>query len=525
MRLSTYSLKTAIIVALLFILFSGMLLLDIVMVKITERDLLRAEIKKGIMVLRTIEQDIICNYQKQGYNKTENSYLSFRHLRNLLNETRFSTVIIFRGFDEVFYGTGMSENDKNMMGGLAKKAIVMRDGSLSVFDARMGILPFKKGNLFLTAPVGYDGKTIGAASICIPLKSMYETIGQSQKIIFSYILLNVLFLTMFGFYLFYRGIIKPINQLTGKAGEFKGNDALFLFSDAGRNEFGKLSKALNLVITGLEDKRKELNDSIKSLEKTNVELQQAQEEIVRSEKLASVGRLASGVAHEIGNPIGIVLGYLGLVKGDDLSKEQRDDFIERIENEVDRINRIIRDLLDFSRMSKGEQKDVSVHQTIAELLDMLSPQPMMSDVQVIFDRQAVEDTVFADPDKLKQLVLNILMNALDALQSGSKENGSKEMILSVKTAVLPGEQQGKDICGSKFQVEISDNGPGINPEDLGKIFDPFYTTKEPGKGTGLGLSVSLRIVEDMGGDIRIKSEGGKGTIVTVVLPLASNVSN
>jgi len=342
-----------------------------------------------------------------------------------------------------------------------------------------------------------------------------------QKIVFFYILLNTLFLALFGFYFIYRSIIRPINRLVKRAEEFKEGDTFFLTSGAEQNEFGKLSSSLNVMLRSLEDNKAELTTGIRSLEKANLELQQAQEEIIRSEKLASVGRLASGVAHEIGNPIGIVLGYLGLLKGSDLNDEEKQDFIDRIEKEISRINRTIRNLLDFSRPSKGELKAVSVHKIIGDMVDILKPQPMISDSEIFLDKGTKKDTVLADPDKLKQVFLNLSMNAIDAMGINQTKNESQKNTLSIQTSLAPKTKADERVNTSKIHIEFIDNGPGIPAEDLTRIFDPFYTTKEPGKGTGLGLSVSLRIIEDIGGDIKVKSEVGKGTKIIIILPLYS----
>ena len=342
-----------------------------------------------------------------------------------------------------------------------------------------------------------------------------------QKIVFFYILLNTLFLALFGFYFIYRSIIRPINRLVKRAEEFKEGDTFFLTSGAEQNEFGKLSSSLNVMLRSLEDNKAELTTGIRSLEKANLELQHAQEEIIRSEKLASVGRLASGVAHEIGNPIGIVLGYLGLLKGSDLNDEEKQDFIDRIEKEISRINRTIRNLLDFSRPSKEELKAVSVHKIIGDMVDILKPQPMISDSEIFLDKGTKKDTVLADPDKLKQVFLNLSMNAIDAMGINQTKNESQKNTLSIQTSLAPKTKADERVNTSKIHIEFIDNGPGIPAEDLTRIFDPFYTTKEPGKGTGLGLSVSLRIIEDIGGDIKVKSEVGKGTKIIIILPLYS----
>jgi len=253
-----------------------------------------------------------------------------------------------------------------------------------------------------------------------------------QKIVLFYILLNTLFLAIFGFYFIYRSIIRPINRLVKRAEEFKEGEAFFLTSDTEQNEFTKLSRSINVMLRRLEDNKAELKTGIHSLEKANLELQQAQEEIIRSEKLASVGRLASGIAHEIGNPIGIVLGYLGLLRGSDLNDEERRDFINRIEKETGRINRTIRNLLDFSRPSKGEMKVVSVHKIIDDMVDILKPQPMVSDSDIVVNKGAKKDKVLADPDKLKQVFLNLSMNAIDAMGAHRTESESQKIYYQSK---------------------------------------------------------------------------------------------
>jgi len=144
---------------------------------------------------------------------------------------------------------------------------------------------------------------------------------------------------------------------------------------------------------------------------------------------------------------------------------------------------------------------------------------MMSDINVVVDHRATQDTVLADPDKLKQVFLNIVMNAVDAMAANHTPENSDGKHLSIVASLVQEHQPQGSGTEARVHVDCTDNGPGIHAEDLGRIFDPFYTTKEPGKGTGLGLSVSLRMIADMGGDIRVNSESGKGTTLTVILPL------
>ena len=520
MKFSAYSLKTGIFLILVLIIALAMILLDIVMIRITEKDLLQAEIQKGRLTLSSIEHLLIPGLQDRISGEHGKGHTLGRNITEFVDEARLSAVLILDGSGSIVFETAIAEEQRNALLGLAERSLHQGRDTVSIPSTTWGILSPQRGDLFLASPLAQNKAIVGVASIQVPLASMYDSIRESQKIVLFYILLNTLLLGLLGFYLLHRSLIRPINSLVKRAEEFKEGETFFLASTSGQNEFGKLSRALNLMLRGSEESKVELKKSISSLEKANVELRQAQEEIIRSEKLASIGRLASGIAHEIGNPIGIVLGYLDLLKGNELNKEERSDIIGRIGEEVDQVNRTIRNLLDFSRPSKGEEKEVSVHQTITDMLDMLKPQPMMADVALTLDQGADRDTVLADPDKLKQVFLNIVMNAVDAMESDQAGDGISQKALLIRTGLAPDAQSGKK-NGHRVYIHFVDNGPGIPTEAIHRVFDPFYTTKEPGKGTGLGLSVSLRIVEDMGGDIKALSEGGKGATVTVILPLYS----
>jgi len=521
MKISTYSLKTGIFLTLVLILALSMILLDIVMIRMTEKDLLRAEIRRGKVMLGSLEHNLITGLQEQITGYHGKVYPLRRNISELVTEGLLSAALILDHSGDILFETALITGAKRKtLLHFAESSLRQGRDIISTPPATWGILSARRGDLFLAKPLSHNKAIVGVASIQIPLAPMYTAIRESQKIVLFYLLLNTLLLGLIGFYLLHRSLMRPINRLVKRAEGFKEGESFFLPLTSGQNEFGKLSRALNFMIRGLEESKAELKTSISSLEKANVELRQAQEEIIRSEKLASIGRLASGIAHEIGNPIGIVLGYLDLLKGNELDNEERKDIINRIGGEIERVNRIIRNLLDFSRPSKGQVKEVSIHQTIIEMLDMLKHQPMMAEVSLYLDQSADQDTVLADPDKLKQVFLNIVMNAVDAMEAGQAGGGISQKTLSIQTQVAPDARSGKR-DGQRVHIHFTDNGPGIPAEDIHRIFDPFYTTKEPGKGTGLGLSVSLRIVEDMGGDIKVKSELGKSTTMTVILPLYS----
>jgi signal transduction histidine kinase len=275
------------------------------------------------------------------------------------------------------------------------------------------------------------------------------------------------------------------------------------------NEIGNLSRSLNIMLQRLNQNKQELKEHISSLEKANEELKHAQNEIIRSEKLASVGRLAAGLAHEIGNPLGIILGYLDLIRKADINEEDKKDFLSRIEAEITRINRIIRQLLDFSRPSTGCNEDRSIHDIITDMVNMLRPYPLMEDIKIILDLKAERDMAFSDPSQLQQVFLNIIINAADVLNDSLHTNmdSSKKIIITTEN------------IDDYIKIRFIDNGPGIDGDKIERIFDPFYTTKDPGKGTGLGLYVSYMIIEALGGKIRAESAKGEGMSIVIDLPI------
>ncbi|MGE5838826.1 MAG: ATP-binding protein, partial [Deltaproteobacteria bacterium] len=339
------------------------------------------------------------------------------------------------------------------------------------------------------------------------LLPLYDTLRSSQTVILVYILMDTVVLVFVGYVLLSRIVVKPIDKLLAMTGAYKDGFMVPSISESSKNEIGELTRSLSHMLRRLDENKRELQSHISSLEKANRDLRQAQDEIIRSEKLASVGRLAAGIAHEIGNPTGIILGYLDLLNSGDLTEAEKKDFLIRIESEIVRVNRIIRQLLDFSRPSSGEPVKTGVHDLLKTTLAMLEPQPMMGGVQTPLELKAQKDIVLADPNQLQQVFLNIILNAADALAEGKDEAGPKH--LKIRSEKVEGT----------IELRFSDNGPGIHDKDLLHIFDPFYTTKEPGKGTGLGLSVCYRIVEGLGGMIRAESKSGEGATIIVTLPL------
>ena len=214
--------------------------------------------------------------------------------------------------------------------------------------------------------------------------------------------------------------------------------------------------------------------------------------------------------------MGIIIGYLELLKQKDITENDRKEFLLRTESEINRINDIVRQLLDFSRSSDNETKPVSVHDLIIDITDVVKLQPSMSDIDIEHFLSAERDTVIANSDRLRQVFLNLIINAADAINLLENKSNGKLIITSEVLYEMDGAADNHPV----LKIMFTDNGLGISEDLLDDIFDPFFTTKEPGEGTGLGLSVSFMIVEGLGGKIEAGcNKEGRGTTMTVSIPL------
>jgi len=232
------------------------------------------------------------------------------------------------------------------------------------------------------------------------------------------------------------------------------------------------------------------------------ELSSTQQQLLHSTKMAAIGELAANVAHEINNPLTSVLGYTShLLKTLDVPDESRQK-LRMMEQETLRVRKIIRNLLDFSRQKASRMQPGDLLQPLRETVSLLRGAAVAASVRIIEDYPEIPVIVSMDHDEIKQVFINLMNNALQAMPGGGE--------LRVRV------DAGRD---NEREVEFSDTGSGIPREHLGKIFEPFFSTKGTGDGTGLGLSISYRIIENHGGKLKVESEVGRGSTFRVILPL------
>lgn len=386
-------------------------------------------------------------------------------------------------------------------------------------DKTWGVFWRQERYLMLAEPMGEpgNGRVAGGIGIAVSFEGIYRQMRTVQNMILVYIAVNTVLLSIIGVYGLSQVTLKPLRRLVNRADEYSyrlRDDMAFLY-EKDANEFNKLSKSLNRMLQQISEDKEKLKTTIRSLETANTDLKNAQSDIIRAEKFASIGRLTAGLAHEIGNPIGIILGYLDLLKQPDLSVEEKREFIGRAQSEINRINGIVRQLLEFSRPSDVDKVILSVHDLISDIADICKTMPLTAGMRITLDLNAETDWVRADADQLRQVFLNLVINSADAIMAGAAPYDGELCISSENENATRNRSQPET---RRLKLTFSDNGTGIPDGCIENIFDPFFTTKEPGKGTGLGLSVSYSIIEDMGGTIEARSTESAGTTIMLMLP-------
>jgi two-component system, NtrC family, sensor kinase len=351
------------------------------------------------------------------------------------------------------------------------------------------------------------------------------------------ILLDVLLFVLLGGYLVDRHVIRPLSATAEAAEAIAGGAIDRRVPPGATREMDALAAALNRLTAQLLQNQDRLSENVRSLDETNRRLVATQRELVQAEKLASIGRLAAGVAHEVGNPLGALLGYVAVLRRRGVESE----LVEGIEREGRRIDAIVRGLIEYARPGGAPHQAVEMNAAVTRVLDLLRRQGRLERVEVELRLTESLPPIAADPLKIEQIFVNLFTNAEAAM-----EEVGKLTVVTRLTRFEPGRplpprraddppgvdythlrrlqhgthvDQGYLETGDEIvQVVVADSGPGIAPELIDSIFDPFVTTKPPGAGTGLGLAIVASAVAECGGRIDVASPAGGGATFTLSFP-------
>lgn len=521
MRKFRFSLTFAILASLSCLLVFTWLLLSLISFKTAEKDLLAQKNEEGRLLLsvflRLLPEQVDASHDLAAARRFADHLATEQFFRGLL--------VLDREGREVFRVADASGPDKRLLR-------VMESGVESASLSGNGRV------LSRYAPILDGDEVRGAARLSLSLAPEYARLSRTRTIFLMYFLLDFLLLLVFGSYLLSRCIVQPIRRLLAATGKIADGDLTHRMPVPGSSEIADLAESFNRMLDALYQKRNEVDEHICSLERMNQELKTARRETIRSEKMASLGLLAAGTAHEIGTPLAAIMGYAGVLRDELRDDPEKADYLARVEQEAGRIDRIIRGLLDYARPQRGDGEDVDIREVLRSTIDMLDNQGVFKNSIVSLAAGEGLPLVHADYQELQQVFTNLFINARDAMPDGgtlsisvSVGESSPSPMSSREGAVVRGRRK-DDFQGAfrasfdrhrpsrHLRVDVSDTGTGISRENLERIFDPFFTTKEPGKGTGLGLAVTARIVDSLGGRITVTSTTGEGTTFAVWLPIA-----
>ena len=408
-------------------------------------------------------------------------------------------------------------------------AVELRKGndSREYLVLSMPVVMFKQAfsteNLGITG--GLDAATerevIGHIEIGLSLDKVNQAIFEAKFAAYLFTLV-VLVGTILLLAFIVGAITRPVRVLVDVTDQVSKGDLTQRVNITQRDEIGHLADTFNRMIESLKQSRDEVEQYNRNLEEKIIErtlqLEEAQAQLIQSEKMSAIGQLAAGVAHELNNPLGGILGYAQFtleklnknIPEKTTAKEIQSyiRYVSDIETQARRCKTIVQNLLKFSRSSRTvDFADVDVNKAIEETLSFVAHQLHLSQIELDVQLDPKLPHIQGNIGQLQQVFTNLIINAMHA-----SKPGALVMITSRYSPAL-GE------FGGAVELMFKDHGHGIKDENLKKIFEPFFTTKEIGKGTGLGLSVSYGIVKEHGGEITVTSEVGAGSTFTVVLPV------
>ncbi len=328
-----------------------------------------------------------------------------------------------------------------------------------------------------------------------------DIIRRTALLIAGMLVISGLLAILFGV----RFVGRPLDQLIAKARRIGGGDLTGPVHLRSRDELAELAEDLNALCSKLAESETRLR------QETAARIT-ALEQLRHADRLQTVGRLASGIAHELGTPLNVITGRAALICSGKLDAEQVAQSAAAIKVGADKMTTIIRQLLDFARASAPRKLPVDLRTVIRQTIDMIHSIAEKQNVQLIFQQDSKEAVAEIDAGQIQQVFTNLTINAIQAMPNGG------EVRFSIAGRTGRSSDGGGDGPSEFYAIEVRDQGIGIPEENLQHLFEPFFTTKEIGAGTGLGLSIAYGIVQEHGGWIDVASRMGEGSCFTVFLP-------
>jgi len=488
-------LRTEILLTLTLLLGAALLLGGMMMLQLMEKSLLQQ---------RVVHLDSLTRIMAQSLSRGDGWRPNIDFQRGLPPQVNAVAWFIY---DRDLNLIGSSGNEREGRFLVSRRQIAKLSGEIQQqidFPALLNFFSASRATADFVVPIKAEKRFNGLLEIEFSLDDIRLNLLKLYRIMLIYVLLYGTVLILAGYSLLQRNIIKPARNLLLATEAVSLGNLDTRLPVAGPTEISRLAIAYNQMVEALRGSRAETENQIISLRSANYELKQTRDELVRSEKMASVGQLAAGLAHEVGNPLTALIGYLELLR--QKTGTAAHDIIERSLVEANRIDFLVRELLNFSRSEQSDMVDiVDMSTELNAVVQLMRHQGIFTLIEV--ENKLPEKVIVTQisRDRLQQVYVNLLLNAIQAC--GKK--GQIEL-----TAGISGDQ---------VWVGISDDGCGIDATAIGHIFDPFFTTKAPGEGTGLGLAISQRIIAEAGGTIEVESAVGEGSLFKILLTEAEDI--
>ncbi len=402
----------------------------------------------------------------------------------------------------------------------------------------------------LLAPLGilFGGVTLLLGIAITLVLPFLRSTGEATVFILVVAGMSAVVVLTFGGWALKKNLLDPVDELVLGVKQIADGDYRHRLEIPNGLELRSITESVNQMADRLIAGQEVLAENVRSLDDTNMMLVEARNEVIQAARLASVGTLAAGIAHEVGNPLTAIIGYADVALRR-LEADQGDpELLESIRSEAQRIDGIVRGLLDFARPQPDEIGPVRVDEVVEGVRELLENQGRLGQVEHTWTLDDACPPVLMDPRHLEQVLVNLLLNASDAVKGLDAPKIEVALWSEAGPAANPLLRRGDDPPGVNYMhrrrvahafavealatvetaqrvvvVAVADNGPGLPSTDQTHVFDPFFTTKEPGKGTGLGLFISARLVAGMGGRIDLESTPDGGARFEVRLPEARTV--
>jgi C4-dicarboxylate-specific signal transduction histidine kinase len=402
--------------------------------------------------------------------------------------------------------------------------------------------PLRRQLLFAFGILFGGGIFLASVGLALALPTL-DTPGEVGGYVLVLLLAELTVIFVIGRFTLGRTLFKPLDGLVDDVRIMALGAFEHRVRPAPTEELQAVADSVNAMAERMIRDQNTLAANVASLDETNRALVEARAQVVRAARLASTGTLASGIAHELGNPLGALIAYVDVARSRAEAEGGDTELLNSVREEAIRIDRIIRSLLDFARSKESDPGPLSAWPVVERVRELLTAQGRLEGVDCRWELKGEVPPVLIDPQRLEQVLVNLLLNALEAIEDQEEKTIWVTLQEEPGPATLFSRRRRGDPPGVNYAhrrrvaaVEnvrtaapltaaesvvvliVEDNGPGIAPETLEEIFDPFFTTKEPGKGTGLGLALSAQLVEGVGGEILAGNRKGGGAVFTLRLP-------